>query len=47
MKENTSKSDLKEILTEEIELKVKEAAEISMGMEITPNDEKFISSLAD
>lgn len=34
-------------MTEEIEAEVKEAAEISMGSEITKTDEKFILNLAD
>jgi len=37
---------LSEILTEEIEKDVKEAAEISMGTEINDTDEKYIKSLA-
>ena len=35
-----------EILTEEIESEVKDAAEISMGTEINETDEKYILSLA-
>ena len=38
--------DLSDILTEEIERDVKEAAEISMGTEINTNDEKYIQNLA-
>jgi len=47
MKSKTSTTDFKDILTEEIETNVKEAAEISMGTEITETDEKFIINLAD
>jgi nucleolar protein 58 len=42
-----AETNLSEILTEEIEAEVKEAAEISMGSEITSTDEKFILNLAD
>lgn len=42
-----AETNLSEFLTEEIEAEVKEAAEISMGSEITPTDEKFITNLAD
>jgi nucleolar protein 58 len=47
MKEKTSTTDITEIVPEEILEKVKEAAEISMGTEITEVDEKFILNLAD
>lgn len=43
----TAETNLSEFLTEEIEAEVKEAAEISMGSEITPTDEKFIINLAE
>lgn len=44
---NCANAALSEFLTEEIEAEVKEAAEISMGSEITETDEKFIINLAD
>jgi len=47
MKHNTATADIAEIVPEEILEKVKEAAEISMGTEITETDEKFITNLAD
>jgi len=37
---------LSDILTEEIEKDVKDAAEISMGTEINETDEKYITNLA-
>jgi len=40
-------ANLSEFLTEEIEAEVKQAAEISMGSEITETDQKFIINLAD
>jgi len=46
-RQRTADTDLSEILTEEIEAEVKQAAEISMGSEITDTDEKFITNLAD
>ena len=46
VKTNAAESDLSEILTEEIERDVKEAAEISMGTEINDVDEKYIKNLA-
>lgn len=46
MRHKTSATDLSEFLTEEIEAEVKQAAEISMGTEITENDEAFITNLA-
>ena len=41
-KDKTKNTDLSEILTEEIEKDVKDAAEISMGTEINETDEKYI-----
>lgn len=46
MRTKTATTDLSDILTEEIEKDVKEAAEISMGTEINETDEKYISNLA-
>jgi len=46
MRTKTATTDLSNILTEEIEKDVKEAAEISMGTEINETDEKYISNLA-
>ena len=46
MKHKFAQTDLKEIIPEEIEKNVKEAAEISMGTEITETDERFILNLA-
>ncbi|KAG8041554.1 hypothetical protein G9C98_002847 [Cotesia typhae] len=46
-RDNTSSSDLSEILSEDIEEKVKEAAEISMGTEISDNDILNIQHLCD
>ncbi|XP_071452340.1 nucleolar protein 58 isoform X2 [Hetaerina americana] len=46
-RENTMNTDLSDILPEEIEEKVKEAAEISMGTEITPKDIENIQLLCD
>ncbi|KAK0161294.1 hypothetical protein PV327_009779 [Microctonus hyperodae] len=46
-RENTSSSDLSDILPEEIEEKVKEAAEISMGTEISNDDILNIQHLCD
>ncbi|XP_015119869.1 nucleolar protein 58 [Diachasma alloeum] len=46
-RENTIKSDLSDILPEEIEGKVKEAAEISMGTEISEDDILNIQHLCD
>lgn len=37
---------MSDILTEEIEKDVKDAAEISMGTEINETDEKYITNLA-
>jgi len=47
MKHKAKDTDLTEIVPEEILDKVKEAAEISMGTEITEVDEEFILNLAD
>lgn len=46
-RDNTSTSDLSDILPEEIEEKVKEAAEISMGTEISDEDIINIQNLCD
>lgn len=46
-RENTASSDLSDILPEEIEEKVKEAAEISMGTEISDDDIINIQNLCD
>lgn len=46
-REHTSTSDLSDILPEEIEEKVKEAAEISMGTEISDDDILNIQQLCD
>jgi RNA processing factor Prp31 len=46
-REFTSSSDLSDILPEEVEAKVKEAAEISMGTEISEDDIKNIQHLCD
>ncbi|CCU75502.1 nucleolar protein 58 [Blumeria hordei DH14] len=47
MRQNCSKSDLSEILPEEIETSVKAAAEVSMGTEITEEDLQNIQLLAE
>lgn len=47
MRSKAAETDLSEILTDQIEKDVKEAAEISMGIEITEEDEQFIMKLAD
>lgn len=46
MKSNAQETDLSDILTEEIERDVKDAAEISMGTEINEIDEKYIKNLS-
>ncbi|XP_054289332.1 nucleolar protein 58-like [Macrosteles quadrilineatus] len=46
-RENTATTDLSDILPEEVEEKVKEAAEISMGTEITEEDIMNIHHLCD
>ncbi|CAH0547279.1 unnamed protein product [Brassicogethes aeneus] len=46
-RENTSSSDLSDILPEDVEEKVKEAAEISMGTEISHEDIVNIQNLCD
>jgi nucleolar protein 58 len=46
MKSKVAGTDLSEILPEEIEAEVKQAAEVSMGTEITEVDESFIMNLA-
>ena len=46
MRTNTANIDFSEILTEDIEKEVKQAAEISMGTEINDEDEKHILHLA-
>ena len=45
MREDTSSSDLSDILPEEVEKEVKEAAEISMGTEISKEDITNIDAL--
>ncbi|KAK2723566.1 hypothetical protein QYM36_002045 [Artemia franciscana] len=47
MRTNTATTDLSEILPEEVEEKVKEAAEISMGTEIADEDIENIKHLCD
>lgn len=47
MRQNCSKTDLSEILPEEIETAVKAAAEVSMGTEITEEDLENIQLLAE
>ena len=47
MRANTASSDLSDILPEEVEEKVKEAAEISMGTEISDDDIENILQLCD
>jgi len=47
MREFTGTSDLSDILPEEVEVKVKEAAEISMGTEISEDDIQNIQHLCD
>jgi nucleolar protein 58 len=47
MKTNTADSDFSEVLPEDLEKQVKEAAEISMGSEITEDDETNIRELCD
>ncbi|CAD6503340.1 BgTH12-03007 [Blumeria graminis f. sp. triticale] len=47
MRQNCSKSDLSEILPEEIETSIKAAAEVSMGTEITEEDLQNIQLLAE
>jgi len=44
---DVAEANLSEFLTEEIETEVRQAAEISMGSEITETDKKFIINLAD
>lgn len=46
VRSNAAETDLSEILPEEIEERVKAAAEISMGTEITPTDLENIKALA-
>lgn len=47
MRQNASKTDLSEVLPEELEQEVKEQAEISMGTEISEEDISNIQQLAD
>jgi nucleolar protein 58 len=47
MKTNTGSSDFSEVLSEDLEKAVKEAAEVSMGSEITEDDEINIRELCD
>ena len=46
MRTKTQSTDLSDILTEEVEKDVKNAAEISMGTEINETDEKYNLNLA-
>ena len=46
-RENTSKTDLSDILPEDVEAKVKDAAEISMGTEISDDDIENILQLCE
>lgn len=46
-RENTSNTDLSDILPEDVEARVKEAAEISMGTEISEDDIENIQHLCD
>lgn len=46
MRTKTSANDLSGIVPEDIEAEVKQAAEVSMGTEITEQDEAYILSLA-
>lgn len=46
-RENTANTDLSDILPEDVEEKVKEAAEISMGTEISEDDILNIQNLCD
>lgn len=46
-RENTSNTDLSDILPEDVEARVKEAAEISMGTEISDDDIENILHLCD
>ncbi|KAI0997379.1 Nucleolar protein 58 [Podosphaera aphanis] len=47
MRQNCSKSDLSEILPEDIEIALKAAAEVSMGTEITEEDMENVKLLAE
>jgi nucleolar protein 58 len=47
MRSNAAKTDLTDVLPEEIEGAVKAAAEVSMGTEITPDDLENIQALAE
>ena len=47
IRQNASKTDLSEVLPEELEQEVKEQAEISMGTEISDEDISNIQQLAD
>eukprot|EP01015_Nassula_variabilis_P017538 TRINITY_DN2776_c0_g1_i3.p1 TRINITY_DN2776_c0_g1~~TRINITY_DN2776_c0_g1_i3.p1 ORF type:complete len:468 (-),score=112.35 TRINITY_DN2776_c0_g1_i3:75-1451(-) len=46
-RQHTSKTDLSEILPEDIETEVKQAAEMSMGSDISDTDKLLIENLAD
>ncbi len=47
MRHKTAETELSQILTDEIEKEVKDAAEISMGTEINEEDEEYILHLAE
>ena len=47
MRHKTAETELSQILTDEIEKEVKDAAEISMGTEINEEDEAYILHLAE
>jgi nucleolar protein 58 len=47
MRQNAKSTDFSEILPEDLEEKLKEAAEISMGTEISDEDIENITFLAD
>jgi nucleolar protein 58 len=47
MRQNAKSTDFSEILPEDLEEKLKEAAEISMGTEISEEDIENITFLAD
>lgn len=46
-RENTAATDLSDVLPEDLEARVKEAAEISMGTEISDDDIENIHRLCD
>eukprot|EP01017_Pseudomicrothorax_dubius_P041218 TRINITY_DN656_c0_g1_i2.p1 TRINITY_DN656_c0_g1~~TRINITY_DN656_c0_g1_i2.p1 ORF type:complete len:473 (-),score=150.89 TRINITY_DN656_c0_g1_i2:959-2377(-) len=47
MRTNTANTDLSSLLSEELDREVKQAAELSMGSEISDRDEKLIHNLAE